>query len=226
VVNGQNLKNLGLDTEWRPGTIVLKDNTILKGLIQYNTQFGVIHFKETKDEESIPLQEKRVLKMSFLDKETSLTRSFHMFTLRDTLRDKEYDLLFEIIKDYKDFGVLSRRSTTAMFFSGYRADAPDFMDELGLPKPKVFSQIELIMFVNNRQKLEPVLAIQDIEYDGYAVDYTKSKSKLIKEKVIKDYTGQHWDTLSKYIKEHKLKLNRKDDLMRVLDHFEQLSILN
>ena len=37
---------MGLNTEWKKGSIVFEDNSTLEGLIQFNDKLGMIKFKE------------------------------------------------------------------------------------------------------------------------------------------------------------------------------------
>lgn len=222
-IQAQGLRELGIKPVWREGNIQLKDNTTLKGLVYYNTSFGTIQFKSIEEAEVISFQENRVLTMNFFDQQLNRTKNYTAITYTDTATDRQHQSLFEVIKDFGDFAVLSRISKAAQLYpSNYNNEYINTLHDFGVPDDKMYIQIEGIFFVDKRRKLALYSLIKDMDYDGLLYDYSKSKSKIIKSKVLRDYTKNHWDDLQVYIKENKLKPKLKSDLIRILDHYEHL----
>jgi len=217
----QNVSELGMTPKWSDGKITLKNKSTYEGPIYYNTHFGTIQYKS--DDEIISLQENKVLSMTFFDKDLKDPRSYYTFTYRDTLTDKDHELLFEILKDFKTFGVLSRLTKASIFLPSNNSPNRNILHDFGVPPDKMFIQVEGIFFVNERNKLELFSLIKDMDYDGVLYNYSKSKSKIIKEKLLREYTGKYWEEIKIYIKQNKLKLKMKPDLLRILDHYEQLT---
>src|SRR5687768_12134079 len=101
---------LGMTPTWYTGSLQLKSTDELQGLIYYNTNFGTIQYKPEIQAETLSFQENRILKMQFFDPKLNRTRYYTAITYIDTLTDKIHETLFEVMKDFGDFVVLSRIS--------------------------------------------------------------------------------------------------------------------
>jgi hypothetical protein len=223
ITHAQDIRKLGMNPTWYEGSLQLKSTDKLEGLIYYNTNFGTIQYKSKSQGETISFQENRVMKMHYFDPKLNRTRHYSAITYIDTLTDKIHETLFEVFKDFGDFVVLSRISKAALLFpSNYNPNSITILQDFGVPADKMFVQVEGIFFIDKRNKLALFCLIKDMDYDGLLYDYQKSKSKIIQSEVLEDYTKDHWISLEKYIKENKLKPKLKDDLVRILDHYEHL----
>ena len=219
----QDVRKLGMNPTWYTGSLQLKSSDKLEGLIYYNTSFGTIQYKSKAEDETLSFQENRILKLQFFDPKLNRTRFYTAITHLDTLTDKVQETLFEMVKDFENFAVLSRISKASVLLpSKYNPNYISIFQDFGVPEDKMFIQVEGIFFIDKRNKLTLYSLIKDMDYDGLIYDYQKSKSKIIKSNVLKEYTKDHWEELETYIKENKLKPKFKDDLLRILDHYEHL----
>lgn len=222
----QKVRELGMTPVWSHGKVILKNNKIYEGEIYYNTHFGTVQFKRVDESEIISVQENNVQSITYFDKILNRTRNYYTFPVRDTLTDKNYELLFEIVKDFKTSAVLSRMTRASIFFPINYSSSRNILHDFGVPPDRMYVQIEGIFFVDNREKVELYSLIMDMDYDGLLYDYSKSKSKIIKDKLLKNFAGPHWEEISKYIKQNKLKPKFKPDLIRILDQYEYLIFAN
>ena len=220
---GQKVRELGMTPKWSDGKVTLKNNEVYKGELYYNTNSGTIQFKSNDTDELISWHEDRIQSLSFFDKDLKKVRNYYTFPYTDTTTDREDELLFEIIIDFITFGVLSRFTKASLFIPAAYRSNKNILHDFGVPADKVYSQIEGIFFIDKRNKLELFCVIIDIDYDGLISGYTKSKSKILKEKLLKNALGEHWEEIKVYIKENKLKTKMKPDLLRVLDHYDTLA---
>ena len=224
-LSAQTLRTLGMNPIWRDGHIVLKDNSSYRGKVYYNTNFGTIQYKPDNESEIITFQENRILSLNYFEEETNRSRNYHAFTYIDTLADREYESLFEIIKDFKTFAVLSRSSKASMFLpANYNSyNVVGMFKDFGVTQDKMFIQVEGIFFIDSRNKLELYMLIRNTDFDGVLNDYSKTKSKIIERSILKEYTKKFWNNIEQYIKQNKLKPQNKNDLLQILDYYEELS---
>jgi uncharacterized membrane protein len=95
--------------------------------------------------------------------------------------------------------------------------------DFGVTQDKMFIQVEGIFFIDSRDKLELYTLIRNIDFDGVLYDYSKTKSKIIKRSILKEFTKKSWSNIEQYIKQNKLKPQKKNDLLQILDYYEELS---
>ena len=110
-----------------------------------------------------------------------------------------------------------------MFFANQNPNTRNIFNDFGL-NDKVYARVEGVFFVDKREKLELYLMLYDFDYDGVIFDYSNSKTKYNKESILKRYSGEHWNELKYYMKKSKLKPSKRPDLLRILDHLEQLTV--
>lgn len=219
----QKRKDFGIKPLWRQGTITFKDETKFEGLVYYNSNFGTIQIKSAQGE-IISFPENKILSMSYFD--DKLNRSVHYTSLvyKDTLADKEYELFFEVIKDFRKFAVLSRLTTASLLFPvNSNTEAFDILDDF-VSKKRAYVQVEGIFFIDKSNRLELYCLIKNMDFDGLLYDYSKSETKILKSKSLKRNTADHWDELKEYIRKNQLDPKIKSHLIRILDHYEQLSV--
>ncbi len=221
LVVGQKIKDLGANPVWQTGKIILKDKTKLEGSVYYNTGFGTVQFKKAPQDEIISIQENRVLELTYFDPALNRSRNYVSLVYLDMETDREHELLFEIIKDFEKFAVLSRISKPLLLLPSNTN--PGILNEVNdFVKEKTLIEVEGIFFLGNDNKLQPYCLIKSTEVDGLILDYSRSKSKVIKSKILETLMADHWKELKAYSKEAKLDPSKKADLIRILDHYEQL----
>ena len=88
--------SLGLNTQWSRGSIVLDDNSSLKGLIQFNDKLGMIKFRKTADSDEESFVETSIVAMEFYDEDLTGWRKFAVFNINEEQTGRQHALLFEM----------------------------------------------------------------------------------------------------------------------------------
>jgi hypothetical protein len=208
--------SLGLKTTWNRGAILLTDNSRLSGFIQNNERLGLIKFKPTLDQsEEQSFQEKRIVKMEYFDAELSRKRKFYSLNFKDEERGFQDEVLFEIIMECKEFAVLSKKSNVQKALRERSTNYGFSFTTAG------YEQFEKIFLVGVDGKAELVQVSSAFE---------KEKGKLLAmpvspyfdKETFKKFVGPAWKDINSYVKKEKLKLTEKDDLVSVLEFYQQL----
>lgn len=88
----------------------------------------------------------------------------------------------------------------------------------------VASQVEILYLIDGNGDINPYLIITNEELPRNFTSNTKSKtkSKIVGEDYLKNLTGPHYDALKTYAREFKLDFGIKEELIRILDHYDHL----
>ena len=204
----------GIETKWSAGEIALHDGTKMKGLVRFNEISKLISFKENVDaKESKSFKEVKVFSLSLIDS-TGKKRNFYSFQ-----HEKEI-LLYEVLKEFKDWAVLGRKEMVQAL-----EGKNDSGNNEGLPMGKntraVLTQIEGIYAIDQNGKIELIQNTNHVEVDGLLGDYSRSK-KQINNEVLQKHMKSFYSDVESFIKQNKLKLKRKTDLLKALDYYETL----
>jgi hypothetical protein len=210
----------GIETPWNKGSVKLIDGTNLVGLVKYNEINALISFKEDEDsKESRTFKTTKVYSISFIDASSGKQRNF--FSFDHNIDGKERVLLFEVLKEFKDWAVLARKGKVEALEgkndTGYNNE--------GLPAGKntraVLSQAEGIYAINEDGKIELFQITSHLEVDGLLMDYSDDNSKIERD-ILKKYLKSYFEDVEQYAKQNKLKIKRRPDLLKALDYYETL----
>jgi hypothetical protein len=100
--------SLGMNTQWREGSILVEHNTSLQGLIKYNDKLGMIKFKQGDGDEEQSFSEKGILAMRFYDENTGGWRNFATFNVKEEQTGWQGALLFEVLMEFENYALLTR----------------------------------------------------------------------------------------------------------------------
>lgn len=208
----------GLETKWSSGQITFHDGSTLKGVVRFNEVSKMISFKETPDaKDSRTFKETKVFSLRLVDS-TGNKRSFYSFELR--VDEEKEVLLFEVLREFKDWAVLGRKEMV----QAIEGKSDDRNNE-GLPMGKntraVLTQIESIYAIDRNGNVELIQNTNRMETDGLMGDYSKNKNDINKE-TLQKYMKEHYSDVESFVKKNKLKLKRKDDLLKALDYYGAL----
>jgi len=212
---GQSLFNDGVESPWIEGEITLTEGTLLKGVVQYRHEAGIINYKpSTEALESKTFLESRILKIILRDPESD--QVIKIYSLPFKIEGKEYFLLFEILKEFDTWAVLSRKGPVYLVHSRY-----EFLDIGTTRGSSMVEQVEGIYIMDENGEAHYYLQITSTDMSGLIKG--KSSSNKLKEKnVLKEKMGGYWADVELYAKRQKLKFNDKGDLMKILNYYEQL----
>jgi TonB family protein len=208
--------------EWSEGSILLKDGTELKGVLKYNDKTSLLSF--SKGDESHAFIARKVAGFEFYDEGMQKQRVFYTFPYEDTSNGTVQDQFFEVLKEFKSFAVLSKpervsldiksnpgmiNPTTGMYMGGGRGY-------------QQLTQVETIYIMDASSKIMPYIKIIEKETYGNFFDSSKTKNKTVDDDLLEKYTGEHYGQLESYARENKLRFNKKEDLMLILNYYAQL----
>jgi hypothetical protein len=236
-----NLQKAG--SEWSDGTLFLKDETILKGKIQYNDKNGALSLKTEEGSDSYSAN--TVLKFSFFYKILNGYRNFisldypmenlkkgiinsYSLTDFDSRKSKGpiVPTFFEVLRETNEFALLSKikpikykekasggasHSPTGVVYSG----PVTVFDEI--------KQNEIIFLLNANGDIAPYIEFVNKEiYNTSFKDSKGSKStkkRKIDSDLLEEVIGELYPQLMEYAKANKLKTTRRDDLLKIIDHY-------
>lgn len=211
--------DLGINSQWVDASITLKNGESFERQIQHNQFTGNIIFQNA-DGENISMQENRILSMEYSDPTTGQYRIFYSFEYREKGTGREQEMLFEIIKDFKGFAVLSKYlPATAL---GNTSDNDEIDVFASRSHGNVYGQAEIILFVGAEADLELYIVLAYIKKDGFLFDQTKYKVKIVDKKLPKKYLAEYWDQVKVFMDENRFDLRSKRELLQVLDYYESL----
>lgn len=217
--NGQSLFREGIDSPWIPGEITLFDGTLYKGIIQYRQEAAIINFKTNEEaKESKSFTELKIQKLLLLDQNNSKPRTFYSFPI--DIDGSEHFLLFEILREYKTWAVLSRKGPVNVVESRHDLFNPG----LGYPAKRGYStvqQVEGIFIADDADQVKLYLLLIDEESDGL-FRMTSSSKRIIEKNSLKEKMNPHWKDVEIYAKQNSLKFKRKEDLLKILDYYTTL----
>jgi hypothetical protein len=213
------------DIEWSEGTVTLTSGQVLNGLVKYNSKTALLKFENGK--QSKALTARGVTQFEYFDAVRNVQRKFYSIEAED-YKDVKRPQFFELLKELKTFAVIY--SQNPMELKQQQGWGPAYRDFFGNNQYNsnrmiVASQKEMIFLMDEAGELFPYMTITYEEKPRDLVDGSKSKikTKVIGEDFLKKLTGEHYPELKKYAKLYKLDFDNREDFLRILDHYEQLT---
>jgi hypothetical protein len=207
------------DYQWQEGSIVLIDGSTLPGLLKYNEKTGLLSFKT---EDSFNTYNARsVSKFNFHDTRTNTERTFYSIIYNDPDLEIELPVFFEVLSQFKTFALLSkvdpivvdekykpnRYANTAVNGSGI---------EGATTIVEVVSQDETLFFIDDQGDISPYVRITRRD------DRRNEKITVLDVASLPKYTAPHYDRVFDYAKNEKLRLDKKEDLVLILNYYRSL----
>ena len=227
-----NLKEEG--TKWYQGTIYLKDETGLTGLVQYNDKNGALSLRDGTQSESFSAN--TVSQFIYTD-ETSTLHTFISLESNDNIlfesvsspQTRPRPLFFEILKETKNFVLLSRVSNIT-----YSEKQRGGTGVNNIPGPTWIDakvkQWEVLIFVSSEGKLMPYVEFNRSETTRISEsgeENTKVKKdqgrKRLDRELLQEITGDYYSRVMDYAKANKLNPYNKNDLLALIDHYKALA---
>jgi hypothetical protein len=210
------VESVGLNAEWNAGFIELIDNSVRKGFIQHNDGLRLIRFKTNlTDAEELSFHEKRILAMEYFDTATSKKRRYYTLNIREEDSGFTGAVLFEIILEMKAFAVVSRRYAAQQSIRK-RSSSSKLRDS-----KESNNKFERIYIVDQGGKVE-LLSTVAIPEKGKSKPVARPVEPFLDQAVLAKYTGSKWRTVKAHVKEKRLHLKKKPDLLKALAYYQQL----
>jgi hypothetical protein len=213
------------DVEWSEGTVTLTGGQVLKGLVKYNSKTGLLKFESGK--ESKALNPRSVSQFEYFDEVQQVQRKFYSIEAEDNKGIKRPQF-FEILKELKNFAVVYTQNLMELKHKpSWGLGSSDFFGNQNTNQKLRASQTEIIFLIGSDFELYPYMTIiyEETSRDFAEGSKSKSKAKIVGEDFLKNLTGEHYPTLKAYAKTHKLKFDDRNDFLRIMDHYDQLTSL-
>lgn len=206
--------SLGINTEWRSGSIVLMNNSLLKGVIQFNDKLGIIKFRKSPDADEESFSETSIQAMQFYDEDAACWRNFATFKVREEQTGWRGAMLFEVLMEFKTFALLSRVERVNVGVR-QRQDALG-----GYYHVKVgYEQFERLCLVNEDGRATIILEVSEFERKKLSM---ASKLKPYLDKgALEKYLADDWDKFQVLVKSNKLNLKKRADFIRAFECFRE-----
>jgi hypothetical protein len=223
----QDIELLKQRHHWHEGTVMLNDQTMIKGLIRYNDRDDFISF-HNGDEVKI-FTAKNMLQVVFAD--STRTRTFISLPFEDEKKRETIYLIFEVLKEYKDFAMLLRTKPIDFKMSKGRSggfgssELPVSVVVTVDPYAKV-SQVQTVYILDANGETMPYLEVTHRENGMKSMitgEDRRTKGKMRDQEMIAEYIGQSaYKKLLAYAKEKELSFKDKEDLMTLFSYYDSI----
>ena len=201
--------SVDISKEWNGGFIQLSDKSLRHGFIQYNHTRRLIRFKgNLNDGEELSFQEKRVLAMEYFDAAESKKRRFYTLNVKEEDSGFVGAVLFEIIMEMKAFAVVSRLYPTSRVGKG-SSQNDNLLERIYVVDHKGNVELSSTLPVVRRGKSKPV---------------ARPVEPFLDHAVLKKFVGPKWKMVKAHVKEKRLHLKRKPDLIKALEFYHKLEL--
>ena len=227
IANAQSAALLIDNEGWSDGSIMTSEGSELKGLAKYNDKTGILSYHD--GENSRAFSPRSAAGFEFYDEALQKQRIFYSLEYREEQEGANKQFFFELLRDYKDFAVLCKIDRIEIDQKSMGSLAPSAVGvSTGIPTQSTWvevSQKETIFLMKNDGTIEPYLKfvnIQTDESDLFQKD-VKKKGKVVDEDVLIRYIGEsHFKQLQHFARENKLKFKKKEDFLKILQHYDEL----
>jgi len=206
------------DDGWGEGTIIMNNGSELNGLVRFNDKSGILSYQNGNDTKT--LIAKSVLGFQFVDPRTGAERVFLTMENEDRQTSMRVPQFFELVKEYQKMIVLSRVEPVAVKVKGAAQSTPGEIDWDGSSRA-IAEQYEVIYFKPHDGPLRPYLEIRYKEVDRMLYD-REAQSARVNADALKEWAGSHYKELMSFVRQKKLDLEVKQDLLVALDHLDSL----
>ena len=200
------------------GKVILKSGEELHGYLKYNDITGILTYENGNDSRSF--SSRSASAFEFFDVLEQRNRVFYSLVL-----EKNRDGFYEVLKEFKDFAVLSRvdqlEAEQSSLFPVSSSNHPTGTTMQGGTTSTSgvrYRQTETICFMDPDGKVWEFLEIIEKE-DAGAFDRMKTKNKLLDESLLARFTGEHYNQIMEFVDKHTLSLKHRSDLIKVLDYY-------
>jgi hypothetical protein len=203
-----------LPDEWNEGSIMLSDETVLKGLVRYDKKKGYASFLDGK--ETITYKNSNILMMTFYDEKFKRQRTFYSLPYEDNAT------LYEVMAEYKKLVVLSFMGPIVKREKHLRDLSSIWTTEThSSGSLRETTQLETLYFMNAEGLVKQYMDIAHQE-DGDLSMFTwrDEKSKVIEiyEETIEEMVSPSiFIQLKKYADDNHLNLKSRKDLYAILE---------
>lgn len=203
--------------EWGAGSILLNDGTELKGLVKYNDRTGLLSYENGNDSRSFTAR--HIVGFEFFDEGVQRQRFFLTLEYKDEDRDDKRPLLFEVLKEFKDFAVLSRYEDVEM---KHKSTNTSYYYTNNLGGTSVTIQLtEKVYVLTNTGDIKPFLNLTYHYGSGMFASQRRTKSVTDKTVLKKYFPEPGYSRMQEYVKKEKLDMEDKEDYIKALTYYKE-----
>jgi hypothetical protein len=218
------------DIKKNKGSIILNDGREIKGLVAYNDATGILKFDDGN--ESKTLTSRSVLGFEVYDPSFEGNRIFYTLHKEDPENGSMQPFFFELLKDFKEFAVLSRKEPLNVkkekdWLPMGNKSSPDNYQKKTIYDKKIIvvQQVETFYLLKPQSDPEPYFSITTQNTDGKVVlvdIQRRTKEKFTDRDLFAEYLGSSFDQVEAYAKENNLSFKNKSDFLKILSYYETL----
>jgi hypothetical protein len=216
---------------WSEGSILLTDETEMRGQVRYDDRTGMLSFHDGDDASAF--NERRVIAFDFFDQKLDKKRQFVTLPFEDPATHSSQLYFFEILKELKQFAILAKSDPLTVVTKEYVISSPAGIDPSGVPTPSPGSGT-VVATKTTAARLESVYLMDkngairrlfktSIEYDADAMtqeDDENEKGKALRKDYLLECIGKNrYTLLEQYARENKLSFKKKEDLLKIMDYY-------
>lgn len=212
--------NLGINSNWHKGHIVLSDGETVRGYIQNNDKLGLVNIKEDLDDrESISFQDKSIQSMEYFDIDLDKSRRFITFNINDEQSGKQRLMLLEILLEFKHFAIVSKIFSVEPAIRKRQGNYQTWYAKVG------YEQFEYLYLLDEAGEIN-ILQTTTVLEKSKKSPLAKKSDEYFDRDLLKKHVGEKWDQVKDYMLENNLKFNTKEGLLATLEYYGKLESLD
>lgn len=201
---------------------MLTDGTMLTGYVTHNHQEDFITYRDGDNNKVFT--SRNVIQMSYYDAAEGGERIFVTLPFKDdyTSRDQTPYALFEVLKEFSGFAVLSRITPTE---AGFLASTKNVIMSTPITRayePETVQQ-DVIYILDDKGSIRPYFK-EVFRMNAHASERDeRAKAKVLNERLLIEYIGfAAYQKLQQYASENHLNFHQRAGFMKVLAYYETL----
>jgi hypothetical protein len=213
------MKELSTYTEqWSDGLITLTDKTELNGLIKYDDRNGVLSYQNGDDSRSF--SPRTVMSFEFFDQNLGKQRLFYTLEYKDPKIDIAKLYFFEVLKEYKNFAVLSK--TDPLEVQTYSQSSG--LNGMHYTEQTAVSQTSTVFLMNSSGSVVPYIRQIEGKKITKVAAFSKDRNKLIapKNKLAEFVGAEVYERLVHYAKQNELSFDYREEFLKILAYYDQI----
>jgi hypothetical protein len=224
---------------WYKGSIILSDGTDLTGLVRFNDWNGVVAHQDS-DGEARAFNARNVSAFGFYDEEEDHYRSFYTFEIENYDDNLKRPYFFEVLRDYGHFAILVKRDPADLeerrrmypivspVVAGVSVVAVVASDMPALFTKVVAERIETVYFMDAETgEIKPYIQCKTRQNGTASLndpDDARERNKMLDEGLPEKFvTTRFYRAMVQHAINNKLQFRRKDDFLKIMDYYSQLS---
>jgi hypothetical protein len=183
--------------EWNEGSIVFTNNKV-EGFVLYDEFERLIQYQSFDKTEMKSFREKDVIMVEIFDKKRGNFRKFYSLPYKYEHLQKEEFFLFEALKEFSTFAIVSRPKTTSAEYVIIDTNGYHQLRSKNFPLDEIF-------FLNENGLVE--------------LSQNESRNRSVFENIIEPTS---FNVVLQYMKEENLKFGKKEDILKAMAFYESL----